>query len=421
MPSTDPGLFDLFVDAHEVLGVGDGGTLGPITLEAGNHNVHENEHTTGSLANYVTSVSCVESNADGVINPASPLTGNGGFEIITVLVAAGDQWTCTETNTHKGTIEVVKHLIPSSDPGTFDLSVDGTTVPNLGDGGTTGPITVEAGNHNVHENEHATGSLANYVTSVSCVESNADGHVSSSSPLTGPGGFQIITVPVAAGDQWLCTETNTRATATLTVVKHVVNDTRRRRDRGSVDHGRDRRQPEPGDVRGVRDGTAVTILANAGYAVAESGGPAGYTAASSAACANASGLAPGATATCTITNDDRPVTLTLIKHVVNDSSSGSATAASFTLTVTGTAVPGPNASNSRGLPGAELPGTVIPLRPGTYTVTETGPTGYAATSAGSCTNVVVALGDTPTCTITNDDVARPIAFRAPATATSRCT
>ena len=104
------------------------------------------------------------------------------------------------------------------------------------------------------------------------------------------------------------------------------------------------------------------------------------------------------------------MTLTLIKHVVNDSSSGSATAASFTLTVTGTAVPGPNASNSRGLPGAELPGTVIPLRPGTYTVTETGPTGYAATSAGSCTNVVVALGDTPTCTITNDDVARPVAF-----------
>ncbi len=98
--------------------------------------------------------------------------------------------------------------------------------------------------------------------------------------------------------------------------------------------------PNPATFPGSETGTAVTILANAGYAVAESGGPAGYTAASSAACANASGLAPGATATCTITNDDRPVTLTLIKHVVNDSSSGSATAASFTLTVTGTAVPG---------------------------------------------------------------------------------
>ena len=225
VPSTDPGLFDLFVDAHEALGVGDGGThSGRSRSRPATTTWHENEHATGSLANYVTSVTCVENNADGAISAASPLTGNGGFEIITVPVAAGDQWTCTETNTHKGTIEVVKHLIPSSDPGTFDLSVDGTTVPNLGDGGTTGPITVEAGNHNVHENEHATGSLANYVTSVACVENNADGHVSSSSPLTGNGGFEIITVLVAAGDQWLCTETNTRATATLTVVKHVVND-----------------------------------------------------------------------------------------------------------------------------------------------------------------------------------------------------
>ena len=126
VPSTDTGLFDLFIDAHQALGVGDGGSLGPITLEAGNHNVVENEHATGSLANYVTSVACVESNADGVVSPLSPLTGSGGFEIVTVPVAAGDQWTCTETNTHKGTIEVVKQLVPSTDPGRFDLSVDGT-------------------------------------------------------------------------------------------------------------------------------------------------------------------------------------------------------------------------------------------------------------------------------------------------------
>ena len=163
----------------------------------------------------------------------------------------------------------------------------------------------------MHENEHATGSLANYVTSVSCVESNADGTSAPSSPLTGPGGFQIITVPVAAGDQWLCTETNTRATATLTVVKHVVNDNGGGATAAQWTMAVTGGSPSPATFAGSETGIAVTILANAGYAVAESGGPAGYTAASSAACANASGLAPGATATCTITNDDRPVTLTL--------------------------------------------------------------------------------------------------------------
>ena len=36
---------------------------------------------------------------------------------------------CTITNTRRqGTIQVVKDLIPTTDPGTFDLKVDGSTV-----------------------------------------------------------------------------------------------------------------------------------------------------------------------------------------------------------------------------------------------------------------------------------------------------
>ena len=196
VPSTDSGTFDLSVDGTTVPDLGDGGTTGQITVGVGSHNVHENEHTSGSLADYVTSVTCVEDPADGT-NPASPLTGNGGFEIITVPVAAGDQWVCTETNTHKGTITVVKHLVPSTDPGLFDLYVDAQRTPmgGVGDGGTLGPITLEAGFHNVVEQESLSASLGNYVTSVTCVEDNADGHVNAASPLTGPGGFTIITRP----------------------------------------------------------------------------------------------------------------------------------------------------------------------------------------------------------------------------------
>ena len=127
------------------------------------------KHAGTSLADYVTSVSCIEDPADG-LNPASPLSGPGGFMIISVPVAAGDQWMCTMTNTHKGTITVVKHLVPSSDPGLFDLSVDAQTASGVGDGATLGPVTLDAGLHNVHEEQHAGTSLADYVTSVSCIE-----------------------------------------------------------------------------------------------------------------------------------------------------------------------------------------------------------------------------------------------------------
>ena len=60
----------------------------------------------------------------------------------------------------------------------------------------------------------------------------------------------------------------------------------------------------------------------------------------------------------------------MIKHVINDNG-GTAAAANFTLTVTGTnATPG-------NFPGAEAPGTEVTLNAGTYNVTETGPSGYS--------------------------------------------
>ena len=68
VPSTDPGLFDLLVDGQAApVAVGNGGTLGPITVEAATspHNVDETAHTTASLADYVTSVTCIEDTADG--------------------------------------------------------------------------------------------------------------------------------------------------------------------------------------------------------------------------------------------------------------------------------------------------------------------------------------------------------------------
>ena len=41
---------------------------------------------------------------------------------------------------------------------------------------------------------------------------------------------------------------------------------------------------------------------------------------------------------------------------------------------------------------------------GTYTVSETGPSGYAASYSADCTGTI-AIGQTKTCTVTNDDIA----------------
>src|SRR5262245_65502453 len=80
--------------------------------------------------------------------------------------------------------------------------------------------------------------------------------------------------------------------------------------------------------------------------------PAGYTA---GAWSCAGGSLQGATvtvalgehATCTITNDDQPAQLTLVKRVVNDNG-GTAAATDFSLSAAGpTPIPGPSWAEGR--------------------------------------------------------------------------
>ena len=116
---------------------------------------------------------------------------------------------------------------------------------------------------------------------------------------------------------------------------------------------------------------------------------------------------------CTARNETAP--LTLVKHVVNDNG-GTATAADWTLTATPVAPPTvPAGLVAQGVTGSETAGVAntVYVRPGqSYTLSESGgPAGYTP-SAWSCTDgtltgstLVTALGDTPVCTITNDDVA----------------
>jgi hypothetical protein len=90
--------------------------------------------------------------------------------------------------------------------------------------------------------------------------------------------------------------------------------------------------------------------------------------------------------------------LVVIKHVINDDG-GYAEAGDFTITVSGVTVEGGNA-----FPGAEAPGTNLTLSSvGAYSVGEAGPANYAASYSADCSGTI-ALGETKTCTVTNDDV-----------------
>src|SRR5439155_26490308 len=96
----------------------------------------------------------------------------------------------------------------------------------------------------------------------------------------------------------------------------------------------------------------------------------------------------------TVTNDDQPAHLIVIKHVVNDNG-GSATAADFTLDSGGTN------DSPEDFAGSES-GTTVTLDAGGYGVTETGPSGYTRSDSSDCTGTI-GNGETKTCTVTNDD------------------
>jgi Prealbumin-like fold domain len=136
------------------------------------------------------------------------------------------------------------------------------------------------------------------------------------------------------------------------------------------------------------------VTLNAGSYSVDEAADSGYTKTASADCVGT--IANGQTKTCTITNDDIQPKLIVIKHVINDNG-GTATAASFTMTVTGSS-PSPAS-----FPGAESPGMTVMLNAGVYGVSETGPSGYAASFSADCSGTI-AVGQIKTCTVTNNDV-----------------
>jgi hypothetical protein len=300
------------------------------------------------------------------------------------------------------TITIIKNTLGGNDtfgytttgggglPPSFDITTLGGTGQASNDG-------INPGSYTITESTPPAGWS---FTSLSCTST---GGASTSTT----GAEASIEIPVTGGASVTCTYTNAHA-ATLIVKKLVINDnggTKVATDFSFTVNG--------GSATAfVQDGSDPlkgknTLSVPAGtYDVVEDGTPiAGYTTSYD----NCSGsLTSGGSATCTITNNDIAPQLTLDKIIVNDNG-GTRSESNWTLTANGGTAGtlfGPGAVGNTDVQ------STASFKAGTYALSESGPGGYNA-SAWSCvknggaavsgSSLTLALGDTATCTITNND------------------
>ena len=153
VPSLDTGKFNLLIDgAIQQAAVGNGGSTPAVSLAPGPHTVSETAAAGTSLANYTTTIG-------GDCGP----TGD-------IVLSPGRAKTCAITNTRKpgtgadATLTVKSVLSPATDPGRFDLRIDGAVrAAGVGNGGTTNAVTLLAGPHTIDEVASGTTLLSKYV------------------------------------------------------------------------------------------------------------------------------------------------------------------------------------------------------------------------------------------------------------------
>jgi hypothetical protein len=351
---TDPNAFGLRIDGTPILH--DAVTA----VAAGNHTLSE-----VGLSGYAAGSWGGDCNPDGTIN-----------------LALDQDATCTLTNNDVAPSLTLVKVVTKDNGGTavpanWTLTASGPTpFSGSGAGASSGP-SFDAGTYNLSE-------------------SGPTGYSASAWVCTGVTQDDADTVTLGLGQSATCTITNDDIAPTLKIVKTIVND-----NGGTV--------TDP-NAFGLRiDGTpvlnnAVTAVSAGNHTLSEVG-LAGYVAGSWGGDCNPDGsitLALGQDATCTITNDDVAPSLTLVKAVIKDNG-GTATPASWTLTATGpTGFSGSGPSVSNG-PSFDA---------GSYDLSESGPAGYEASdwvcvggSQDDADTVTLGLGQSATCTITNDDIA----------------
>ena len=291
-----------------------------------------------------------------------------------VTLTPGQSVNCTITNDDRtATLKVVKSIINDNgglvtDPNAFGLRIDGVLVSD------NVRIDVDAGNHTVSED-----GLPGYIPEVWEGSCNADG---------------TITLALAQSGTCFITNNDTNTTS-LTLVKKVVNDN------GGSAKGSDWILSASGLTPFSGPGPNVANepdFAAGTYDLSASGGLPGYTTSAwicvgGSLIGNSVTLALGESATCTITSDDISPTLTLVKNIENNNGGTVTDPDAFGLRIDGLLV---------------FDSVANPVNAGTRTASEDGLPGYQGGSwAGNCDvngNINLVLGQSATCTITNDDI-----------------
>ena len=195
---------------------------------------------------------------------------------------------------------------------------------------------------------------------------------------------------IAIGGSAACTITNTAVQPKLTIIKTVINDDGGMGEAGDFTINIDAVNPVSTTIPGAAlPGIVVGIDAGA-YVITETFA-AGYDTTYSAGCSGT--LQLGEEATCTVTNNDKMISLSVFKIVVDDVSDMPAVASDFTINVTGTNV------SPVSFPGSSA-GTNVEIQPGDYEVTEELDPNYNVTYSPDCSGEIE-LGDNNSCTITN--------------------
>jgi hypothetical protein len=130
----------------------------------------------------------------------------------------GNQVTATaDSQRCPGSITIIKVLNPSTDPGRFNLEIDGHTAggaAGVGDGGNTGTVAVRAGRHRVGESAATGTDLSDYDTQITCV---------SGTTTVAEGNTTSVHVRVGNGEAIVCAITNTHNLVnTLTPILECV-------------------------------------------------------------------------------------------------------------------------------------------------------------------------------------------------------
>ena len=307
-----------------------------------------------------------------------------------------------------GTIAVNKVVDPASDPGQFNLLIDGGAEADVvvGHNGTTGPVIVSAGTnvapnatHTVSEGAVVGTDLSRYDTTISCADEDGD-----TAGGDGVGPFNVVVEP---DDAWVCTVTNSLRQGTVVVKKLVVNDNGGTASASDFEFAIDGGTAQSFDETGGGSTDPLTgensfVLDAGPYTITESA-LSGYTG-SSSGCSPATVVA-GETTICEFTNTAQPGTLTLVKTVDNlgETGDGYLDASHFPLTIGGS----PATSNVSQLVDA-----------GDIAIAETPDADYGV-GRWECDNgadgvvgapastVTVGNGETVACSITNTLIAAP--------------